>query len=252
VTHPHGTPRDDDETVALPAPGTPPPRPLGAVSVEPDGPEPTPGRGRVRREPRPRAPWPVRLVRGTVKLLIFLVACWMLLVAAIHLFGRRDEARRSDAIVVLGAAQYDGRPSPVLQARLDHAIGLYRRGIAPTLIMTGGTAPGDTVSEAEVGKRYAVRHGVPAGAILTERSGMTTLESIRAVSALMKDRGDTTAVLVSDPFHMLRLKLLARRAGLRGYSSPTRTSPISRNRAEERRFLVRESIGLPLALLGAI
>ncbi|HEU0015916.1 MAG TPA: YdcF family protein [Longimicrobium sp.] len=265
MTHPHGPPPDGDETVFLPPPGTPPHAPppsppggrppLGAVSVEPDaapGAEPARRGRRAPRERRPRAPWPVRLVRGTLKLLLFLGACWALLVAAIHLFGRRDEARPSDAIVVLGAAQYDGRPSPVLQARLDHAIALYRRGVAPRMIMTGGTAPGDTVSEAEVGRRYAIRAGVPAGAILTERSGMTTLESIRAVAELMHQRGDSSAVLVSDPFHMLRLKLLARRAGLRGYSSPTRTSPISRNRAEERRFLVRESFGLPLAVLGAI
>jgi vancomycin permeability regulator SanA len=88
----------------------------------------------------------VRIVRGLVKLGLFLVACWALSIASIHLWGRRHEARKSDAIVVLGAAHYDGRPSPVLKARLDHAVRLYERGVAPVLIMTGGTAPGDTVS----------------------------------------------------------------------------------------------------------
>jgi uncharacterized SAM-binding protein YcdF (DUF218 family) len=191
----------------------------------------------------------VRLVRGVLKLGLFLVACWALLVAAIALYGKRDEARRADAIVVLGAAQYNGHPSPVLEARLEHAVDLYRRGLASTLIVTGGQAPGDTVSEAVVSRRWAAKAGVPARAILTT-SGMTTRESMSDVARLMKQRGMHDAILVSDPFHMLRLKLLAREMGLRGYTSPTRTSPISRNPGQERRFLLRESIGLPLALLG--
>jgi uncharacterized SAM-binding protein YcdF (DUF218 family) len=199
--------------------------------------------------PRKR-PLPVRFVAGLLRLFLLLVAIWGLTVAAIHLYGRRDEARRVDAIVVLGAAQYDGRPSPVLRARLDHAIALYRRGLAPVMIMTGGVGPGDTVSEAVVSQRYAARHGVPASAILTERTGLSTLESMRGVARLMEQRGARRAVLVSDPFHMLRLKLLSLRVGLSGFTSPTPDSPISRNRAAERRFLIRESIGLPIALLG--
>jgi uncharacterized SAM-binding protein YcdF (DUF218 family) len=191
----------------------------------------------------------VRLVRGVLRLALFLVACWALTLAAIAVYGRREEARQADVIVVLGAAQYNGHPSPVLQARLEHAVDLYRRGLASTLIVTGGQAPGDTVSEAVVSRRWAAKAGVPARAILTT-SGMTTRESMQDVSRLMKQRGMREAILVSDPFHMLRLKLLAREMGLRGLTSPTRTSPISRNPGQERRFLLRESIGLPLALLG--
>jgi uncharacterized SAM-binding protein YcdF (DUF218 family) len=191
----------------------------------------------------------VRLVRFGFKLALLLAALWALLVAAIHLYGRRDESRRADAIVVLGAAQYDGRPSPVLKARLDHAIDLYRRGLARTIIMTGGVGAGDTVSEAVVSKRYAVKAGIPADAILVERTGLTTLESLRGVERLMEKDGLESAVLVSDPFHMLRLKLLARRVGIRGYTSPTPLSPISRNHAEERRHLLRESFSLPFALI---
>ncbi|MFL5383743.1 MAG: YdcF family protein [Longimicrobiaceae bacterium] len=201
------------------------------------------------RERRPRAPLPVRVVRGLLRLLLVLVACWALLVVAIALYGKRDEARRADAIVVLGAAQYNGRPSPVLEARLRHAVDLYRRGLATTLIVTGGQAPGDTVSEAVVSRRWAQKEGVPARSILVT-SGMTTRESMHDVARLMKERGMREAILVSDPFHMLRLKLLAKEMGLRGLTSPTRTSPISRNPGQERRFLLRESIGLPLALLG--
>jgi uncharacterized SAM-binding protein YcdF (DUF218 family) len=191
----------------------------------------------------------VRLLRGTVKLFLLLAACWALLLAAIAVYGRRDEARKADAIVVLGAAQYNGRPSPVLEARLAHAVDLYRRGMAETLIVTGGQAPGDTVSEAEVSKRWAAKEGVPARAIVVA-SGFTTRESMRDVARVMKERGLKDAVLVSDPFHMLRLKLVSRQVGIHGLTSPTRTSPISRNPAAERKFLLRESIGLPLALLG--
>ncbi len=174
---------------------------------------------------------------------------WAAVLTAIMLFARLDEARPTGAIVVLGAAQYDGKPSPVLRARLDHAVELYRRGIAGTLIMTGGTGPGDTVSEAVVGKRYAVRQGVPASAVITEERGMTSLQSMRAVAGIMHREGIDSAVLVSDPFHMLRLRLLALRVGIEARSSPTRTSPISRSPDEERRFMLRESFSLPFALV---
>jgi uncharacterized SAM-binding protein YcdF (DUF218 family) len=233
----HPSPPDGDPTLA-----GPPPAPGGS---------PPPSRADARRA-RKRAPLPLRIIRGLVKLGLFMLACWALCIASIHLWGRRNEARKSDAIVVLGAAQYDGRPSPVLKARLDHAVRLYQRGIAPVIITTGGQAPGDTVSEAVVSRRYAIRQGVPAAAILTERGGMTTLESMRAVSRLMRGHNMKTAVLVSDPFHMLRLKLLAKRVGFTGYTSPTRTSPISRNREEERKHLIRESFSLPFALLQAL
>lgn len=194
----------------------------------------------------------MRIVRGLLRLGLLLVACWALVLAAIAFYGRRDEARTADAIVVLGAAQYNGQPSPVLQARLDHAVDLYRRGMAKTLIMTGGQAPGDTVSEAVVSRRYAARAGVPRGAILVETTGMTTRESMAAVGRLMKDRQMTSAVMVSDPFHMLRLKLLARRFGLRGYTSPTRSSPISESENEQRKHLLRESFSLPFAMVQSL
>lgn len=177
------------------------------------------------------------------------LAGWGAVLTAIVLFARRDEARPAGAIVVLGAAQYDGKPSPVLRARLDHAVELYRRGIADTLIVTGGTGPGDTVSEAVVSKRYAARRGIPAGVIFTEERGMTSLQSMRAVAGIMEGSRIRSAVLVSDPFHMLRLRLLAMRVGFRAHSSPTRSSPISRSADAERRFMLRESFSLPFALI---
>jgi vancomycin permeability regulator SanA len=192
------------------------------------------------------------MVRAFVTMLLLALAAWALLVAAIHLYGRRDHARPADAIVVLGAAHYDGRPSPVLRARVDHAVDLYQRGVAPVLIMTGGTAPGDTVSEAVAARRYAVRSGVPESAIFVERSGRTTLASMGGAVRVMQARELDSAVLVSDPFHMLRLRFLAWRLGIDGYTSPTPTSPISRSPAQQRRHLVRESLSLPLAVLEAL
>lgn len=192
----------------------------------------------------------MRVVRGVGGLLLLLVIGWGGSLLAVYLYGMRDEARPVDAIVVLGAAQYQGRPSPVLRARLDHAIALYRDSLAEALILTGGVGVGDTTSEAEVGRRYAIREGVPHNRIIVERAGLSSEQSLRTVARLMQGRGMETAVLVSDPFHMLRLRIIARRHGIRSYSSPTRTSPIQGGSGEERRHLLRESVILPLVLIG--
>ena len=140
--------------------------------------------------------------------------------------GQRDERPAADAIVVMGAAQYDGTPSPLFAARLDHAVQLYLDGVAPLLIVTGGKAEGDRTTEAASGRAYAIAHGVSAEAIQTEDRGRTTLESIRGVAALMADDGISRAVFVSDRSHMLRVLRIASDLGLQAYGSPTRTSPL--------------------------
>lgn len=168
---------------------------------------------------------------------------------AVDQAGRRDHAQRANAIVVLGAAQYVGRPSPVLRARVDHAVALWKRGLAPTLILTGGTGAGDTVSEAAVARKYAMSKGVPDRAIVLEINGRTTSESVRAVARIMEDREQHSVILVSDPFHMLRLSILARRHGLEPYTSPTRTSPIDSNREQRWKYMVSESVKVPLAYI---
>jgi uncharacterized SAM-binding protein YcdF (DUF218 family) len=140
--------------------------------------------------------------------------------------GDRDESRAADAIVVLGAAQYAGRPSPVFAARLEHAVALWRQGVAPSLIVTGGRIPGDTTTEAAVARQYAIDHGVPESAILGEDQARNTLGSMRSVAALMRDRGLRSAVFVSDPTHMLRVLRIASDLGIDGYGSPTPTSPV--------------------------
>jgi uncharacterized SAM-binding protein YcdF (DUF218 family) len=139
--------------------------------------------------------------------------------------GGHDNRRHVDAIVVLGAAQYDGRPSPILAARLDHAIDLYNQGYAPYLVVTGGKLQGDRFTEAWAGADYAAKHGVPRTAILQETTGGTTLESMRNVRDLFDANGLHTAVFVSDRTHMLRVLRMAADQGIEGWGSPTDTSP---------------------------
>jgi uncharacterized SAM-binding protein YcdF (DUF218 family) len=180
---------------------------------------------------------------------IAVIVTWGASAVAVVVWGTRDRARASDAIVVLGAAQYVGRPSPVLRARLDHALDLWHRGLAPRLIVTGGTGVGDTTSEAAVSRNYALRHGVPDTAILMENEGRTTRESLAAVSTIMHARQLHTAILVSDPFHMLRLRILSTQYGVNAYTSPTKTSPISANRGQALGYVLSESIKVPMMIV---
>ena len=187
-----------------------------------------------------------QILRGV---LITVIVAWSVSAASVLLWGARDRARTSDAIVVLGAAQYVGRPSPVLRARLDHALDLWQRGLAPRLIFTGGTGVGDTTSEAAVSRNYALKHGVPDTAILMENEGRTTRESLAAVSVIMHARQMRTAILVSDPFHMLRLRILSTQYGVDAYTSPTKTSPISANKAQAFAYVLSESIKVPMMIV---
>ena len=192
-----------------------------------------------------------QVVNALRRMLTFVVvaafALWIISASAVLIWSSRDEARPAQAIVVLGAAQYAGKPSPVLRARLDHALELWNRHLASLLILTGGTGSGDTTSEAAVGRTYAKKHGVPDSAILVESEGRTTSESMRAVAGMLEVRGLQSALLVSDPFHMLRLRILARRFGFTPYTSPTQTSPISPNREERWKYIFSESLKVPLA-----
>jgi uncharacterized SAM-binding protein YcdF (DUF218 family) len=190
----------------------------------------------------------LKIVRRILTVLVVVAfALWIVSATAVLIWSSRDEARPAQAIVVLGAAQYAGKPSPVLRARLDHALDLWNRHLASLLILTGGTGSGDTTSEAAVGRNYARKHDVPDSAILVENEGRTTSESMRAVAGMLEVRGLQTALLVSDPFHMLRLRILARRFGFTPYTSPTQTSPISPNREERWKYIFSESLKAPLA-----
>jgi uncharacterized SAM-binding protein YcdF (DUF218 family) len=180
--------------------------------------------------------------------MLAVLATWLITIVAVVVWGARDLARPSDAIVVLGAAQYAGRPSPVLKARLDHAIELWKRGLARKLVLTGGRGTGDTISEAAVGRRYVMRAGVADSAILLENEGRTTSASFQAVAEIMEEKRLERAILVSDPFHMLRLQILAKRFGVESVTSPTRTSPISANRLEALAYVMAESVKVPATI----
>ena len=189
------------------------------------------------------------VARLFIVLITVVLAIWISFVIAIVESGRRDETQRADAIVVLGAAQYEGHPSPVLKARLDHAAALWTLGLAPRMIVTGGRGIGDTTSEAAVGMRYLVQHGVPANAIAMDVEGLTTSQSMLAVRRVLGAKAQPAVILVSDPFHMLRLAILARRLHMIPLLSPTRTSPISTRPGQQLRYVLAESIKAPYALI---
>ena len=136
-----------------------------------------------------------------------------------------DRAAVSDAIVVLGAAQYDGAPSPVLRSRLDHAIALREQGIADVIVVTGGNRPGDRTTEASAGADYLMAQGVPDGSIRREVSGTNSWQSLAAAARFLRDEDLLDVVLVSSPYHALRTEAIAEEVGLRGRASPAARSP---------------------------
>jgi uncharacterized SAM-binding protein YcdF (DUF218 family) len=191
---------------------------------------------------------PRRSIRSIVGWILFLAALvYTVALAAVLVASLHDQRRPVDAIVVLGAAQYNGRPSPVLRARLDHAIVLYSEGYAPLILVTGGVGQGDTISEANVGRRYLVAREVPGEAVVAQPVGRSTRSSMTAVGAWLRERGLGRVLLVSDPFHMFRLRLEARRTDLEAYTSPTESSPISDNPVLELRYLFAEGLKVPVA-----
>ena len=189
--------------------------------------------------------------RAPLRVAVVLLCAWLVSIALVVIWGMRDEAGPADAIVVLGAAQWDGRPSPVLRARLEHAHELWRDGRAPWLVVTGGVGAGDTTSEARVSQRFLTQLGVPRKNVLLEAAGRTTQQSMHGVAAILNEKQLKRVVLVSDPFHMLRLDIVARSHGLVPLTSPTRTSPISRNALELMTYVLAESIKVPWTLVEA-
>lgn len=154
----------------------------------------------------------------------------------------RDDARPAEAIVVLGAAQYDGRPSPVLRARLDHVVELYDDGIAPLVVVTGGGQRGDRFTEAEASATYLSDHGVPGGVVERETTGATSYESLASTARFLRERGITDVVLVSDPFHAYRIGQIGQEVGMDASVSPTRSSAIGG--AARLRYLLKETAGV--------
>jgi uncharacterized SAM-binding protein YcdF (DUF218 family) len=185
-------------------------------------------------------------VRLLIKIALALVAVVVVYVgvtfAQVWWAARHDQARPAQAIVVFGTAQYNGRPSPVLAARLDHAVDLYHRQLAPVIVVTGGNQPGDNFTEASASADYLLKRGVPDEDVLREVSGTTSWQSLAAAASFLGDRDIKDVLLVSDPFHSYRIRAMASELGLDGHSSPTRTSPI--HGMTEARYMARETVAV--------
>lgn len=173
--------------------------------------------------------------------LLLLTLLWLVGVAAYIIWvGQRDDAAPADAIIVLGAAAYDAKPSPVFEERIRHGIDLYKRGLAPTLIFTGGYGgTGARFSESQVARRYALRQGVPDKAILIESLSRNTHDNLRQARVLMQQHKLHSVIIVSDPLHMARALRISRDLGIRSVGSPTPTSRF-RSFATRWRFLLQE------------
>lgn len=182
--------------------------------------------------------WAVRAVVGTVLVALLVVGGTALRVWQV---ARVDDRTMADALVVLGAAQYDGTPSSVFEARLEHAVALYEQGVAPVVITVGGKQAGDEFTEAAAGRDYLLGRGVPSDALVAVEEGADTLESIDAVARSMRDAGMSTAVLVSDPWHSMRTRTMAADAGIEAWTSPTRQGPAVITRESQFRGIVRET-----------
>ena len=160
---------------------------------------------------------------------------------AIWWTARQDARPTSDAIVVLGSAQYNGVPSSIFEARLEHALALYEADVAPVIVTVGGKANGDQFTEAESGRAYLAEAGVPEDGLLAVEEGVDTLESMRAVATAFDGRGWSSAVLVTDPWHALRAERMAEDTGITADSSPTRQGPAVQTRTTQFRYILRET-----------
>ncbi|WP_241661405.1 YdcF family protein [Thermomonospora catenispora] len=211
-----------------------------------DEPQDTPTEETEQEAParRPRRPWlfwPTAIVVG---LLAIAVLTPLGAGARVWYQARQDERPRSDAILVLGAAQYNGVPSPTLRWRLEHAVKLYREGVAPAIVTVGGKRPGDVYTEAEAGRRWLIdERGVPADRVVAVPAGTDTLESMQAVGRRFRQLGWDSVVIVTDPWHSLRSKKMAADQGLRAAASPTRSGPSVQTRDTQINYIVREAGG---------
>lgn len=217
---------------------------MSDASIASDAPagDPTPVGGvPVVRPPRR---WLRRTVLGLAFVVVLAAGYYALTLYQVHRTGRTDQARPVDAIVVMGAAQYDGTPSAQLRARLDHVVTLWTQGLAPLVVVTGGKQPGDRFTEAEASTAYLVERGVPAEAIVAENTSRTTYDSLVGVQSLLAERGVSRVLIVSDPFHLLRSRLIAEEVGLIAYTSPTPTSVVVGRRAWQRELAEAGGVSL--------
>lgn len=187
--------------------------------------------------------WFRLLRRILLGFLVAVVATFAVTAARVWYVGREDAHPRSDVIVVLGAAQLDGRPSEIFAARLDHAAALYADGVASHVITLGGNRPGDRTTEGAAGAAYLRSHDdVPSSALVPVDTGANTLTSLQAAADVMRRHRWHTAVLVTDPWHSLRSRTMARDLGLRAVTSPVHTGPVVHDRSTELHYIWRETL----------
>ena len=168
-----------------------------------------------------------RRVLRIVAVVVALLASYVLVTfVQVWHASHQDDARQAQAIIVLGAAQFDGRPSAVLSARLDHAADLFQKGLAPLIVVTGGKQTGDRFTEAEASANYLAEKGVPGGAIERETTSTNSYDELAAAARFLHQRGISDVILVSDPFHAYRINAIAHDVGLNAHVSPTPTSPV--------------------------
>lgn len=168
------------------------------------------------------------------------VGIFFILAGLIYRQSDMDEARSADAIVVMGASQWNGAPSPVFAARLDHAQDLHKAGYAQKIILTGGVGKGEKFSESSVGETYLVNKGLAKEDIFLEEIGRTSWQSLENIVNITKTQNIKSIILVSDGFHMFRLKKMARDLGIVSYASPAQNSPIVKNKTIESKYIARE------------
>jgi uncharacterized SAM-binding protein YcdF (DUF218 family) len=191
--------------------------------------------------PPRRRNWVFRFVVGTLLMAALVVGGTAFRVWQV---ARVDDRQPVDAVIVLGAAQYDGEPSSIFAYRLRHAEALYEDGLAPRIVTTGGSRTGDAYTEAEAGRRYLIERGVPAGDVIAVAEGSDTLGSLQAVAGRAEQDGWSSALVVSDPWHSLRARSMARDSGLGAWTSPTRSGPVVQTRETQLRYIVRETAAL--------
>ena len=198
---------------------------------------------------------PLLLLRWLRRLVTVLVLIVVVVVGVtafrVWYVARQDAQPRSDVVLVLGAAQLDGRPTNIFAARLDHAAFLYRHHVAPRIVTVGGGLPGDRTTEGAAGARYLERHGIPARALVPVTQGADTYTSLQAAYQVMRRHGWDSAVIVTDPWHSLRSRTMARDIGMDAETSPVNSGPVVHDRSTEMRYVWRETVAfLYYKLLG--
>ncbi|MFC7328978.1 YdcF family protein [Marinactinospora rubrisoli] len=205
--------------------------------------EPYPEPAYPAEEPprRPARRWGRRIASAIGLLVVAAILVPCLTWAWVWYVARQDERPPSDAIVVLGASQYNGRPSPIFEARLRHAADLYGQGVAPAIVTVGGNQPGDAYTEGGAGRDWLIAAGVPAESVVAIGEGSDTLQSIEAVSQMYRQQDWTSAVIVTDPWHSLRSRTMAEDFGIEAATSPARSGPAVLERETQLWYITRET-----------